>query len=409
MQSASVAKATATPMHPDDAQFLGALTGAIEKYSNTPSPYAGAQFAGPGALEPVRELGFLPTMEVRPDRAWIDGGSGAYGPGYDGAISAWTSSSLGFGGDVDLNAAAFRSAMNAAPASSWDALSQQADARIAAGTYDRFSDLGHAIVDDGSFSQRAERFAHALTYTRPDAAEQIAAFRSPPNSKAAAFDAMLGGGPFATLAGSAMYASGRSDQDAYFAATVVGSAGGIVGGPAGFQMPRAPQASSFASARGNKIDGPFTPSDIPGAESRVVSFGRNEAVYVVDNGSGLPLRADGLITGPHVGRGKGTLPEPIGGRSAGEHRGHIIPEGGVDTPSYVNNQFNLISEAPRSNLGLKKSIDLQASRLAAENPNSVIRFIGEPVRNIGETRPFAMTYYITKDGQVVQALSVFNK
>ncbi|HDR9179635.1 TPA: LysM peptidoglycan-binding domain-containing protein [Burkholderia vietnamiensis] len=414
VQAASAEKITSGPTRYEDAVY-GQLVDAFGSAGSAPNPYMAMQFAGPGAPSPIRDLGVGPEMHVTPNGAWIDAGTGAaatgvaYGSGYDGALSAWSSSSLGYGGDVDLNAAAFRSTMNATPGSSWDALTQLADARIAAGTYDRFSDLGHAIVDDGSIGQRVERFAHALTYTRPDAAEQIAAFRAPLSPKAAAFDAMLSGGPFATLAGSAMYASGRSDQDAFYAATVVGSAGGIVGGPAGFQMPRAPQASSFASARSNRIGGPFTPSDIPGTESRVVAFGRNEAVYVVDNGSGLPLRADGLISGSHVGRGKGTLPEPIGGRSVGEHRGHIIPEGGVDTPSYVNNQFNLISEAPRSNLGLKKSIDLQASRLAAENPNSVVRFIGEPVRNIGETRPFAMTYYITKDGQLVQALSVFNK
>ncbi|OXI87196.1 hypothetical protein CFB40_16100 [Burkholderia sp. AU31652] len=133
MQAASAAKNNATPMHPDDAQFLGALTGAIEAYSNTPSPYAGAQFAGPGALESVRELGFLPTMEVRPDRAWIDGGSGAYGPGYGGALAAWSSSDLVDTSKVDLNAAAFRSAMNAAPALSWDALSGVQAAGPAAG------------------------------------------------------------------------------------------------------------------------------------------------------------------------------------------------------------------------------------------------------------------------------------
>ncbi|WP_185735876.1 hypothetical protein, partial [Burkholderia stagnalis] len=112
MQSASATKTTATPMHPDDAQFLGALTGAIEKYGNAPSLYAGAQFAGPGALGPVRELGLLPAIEVRSNTAWIDGGSVAYGPGYAGEPSARTSSGLGFGDKVDLNAVAFRSSMS---------------------------------------------------------------------------------------------------------------------------------------------------------------------------------------------------------------------------------------------------------------------------------------------------------
>lgn len=94
-----------------------------------------------------------------------------FGASYDGPLSGVSVASLGYSSDVDLDAAAFRSAMNTAPASSWDALTQQANARIADGTYDRFSDLGHAITDDGSIGQRLERFAHAMTYGRPDAAE----------------------------------------------------------------------------------------------------------------------------------------------------------------------------------------------------------------------------------------------
>ncbi|WP_175875910.1 LysM peptidoglycan-binding domain-containing protein [Burkholderia sp. BCC0097] len=99
IQGASVAKANASPMHPDDVQFLGALTGAIEAYSNTPSPYAGAQFAGPGAL---------PLDAINVTASGSTSGLGAlYGTGYDGAFAAWSDDTR-----LNLNDAAFRSAMN---------------------------------------------------------------------------------------------------------------------------------------------------------------------------------------------------------------------------------------------------------------------------------------------------------
>ncbi|WP_185734241.1 LysM peptidoglycan-binding domain-containing protein [Burkholderia stagnalis] len=147
MNAASVAKTNATPMHPDDAERFAQLADAFGKYSDAPSPYAGAQFAGPGALGPIRELGFLPTMEVRPDRAWIDGGSGAaattvaYGTGYAGALSAWTPAGMSFGGNVDLDAAAFRAGMNETGTIqnlSWmeDQLAFNPVAQVAKGAYD---------------------------------------------------------------------------------------------------------------------------------------------------------------------------------------------------------------------------------------------------------------------------------
>ncbi|WP_157768638.1 hypothetical protein [Burkholderia ambifaria] len=248
----------------EDAVY-GQLVDAFSSASSVPNPYAasGMLFAGPGAPSPIRDLGVGPAMRITPNGAWIDAGAGAaatgvaYGSRYDGALSAWSSSSLGFGGEVDLNAAAFRSAMNDSSVSSWGALTQQADARIATGTYDRFSDLGHAIVDGGSFGQRVEQFAHALTYTRPDAAEQIAAFRASPNMTAATFDAMLGS-PLAGAAGGLMYASGRSGRDAYFAATIAGSAEGIAAGAAGFYARSAPQLSVAATIR--RIGVPESPS-----------------------------------------------------------------------------------------------------------------------------------------------------
>ncbi|MEN8517159.1 LysM peptidoglycan-binding domain-containing protein [Burkholderia sp. RS02] len=99
IQGASVGKSNATPMHPDDARFLGALTGAIEAYSNTPNPYTGAQFAGPGAL---------PLDAINVTASGSTSGLGAlYGTGYDGAFAAWSDDTR-----LNLNDAAFRSAMS---------------------------------------------------------------------------------------------------------------------------------------------------------------------------------------------------------------------------------------------------------------------------------------------------------
>jgi hypothetical protein len=75
----------------------------------------------------------------------------------------------------------------------------------------------------------------------------------------------------------------------------------------------------------------------------------------------------------------------------------LIPEGGVEDPRLVNVRPNIISEARRSNLGTKKTFDNLVSRIAAENPNSVIKVIAEPLRRPGQRRPFAVTYWIVKD------------
>ncbi|WP_196491728.1 LysM peptidoglycan-binding domain-containing protein [Burkholderia territorii] len=101
VQGASTAKSNATPMHPDDARFLGAFAGAMEAYGNTPNPYAGAQFAGPGALPVELEITF------GSERSGV-----MYGAGYGGALSQWMPSGMINSTQIDLNAAAFRSAMS---------------------------------------------------------------------------------------------------------------------------------------------------------------------------------------------------------------------------------------------------------------------------------------------------------
>ena len=43
--------------------------------------------------------------------------------------------------------------------------------------------------------------------------------------------------------------------------------------------------------------------------------------------------------------------------------GHLIPEGGVDNPEFVNIPENIISESAVSNLDLKNILDLKASEI----------------------------------------------
>ncbi|HEX6640288.1 MAG TPA: hypothetical protein VF215_04210, partial [Thermoanaerobaculia bacterium] len=131
-------------------------------------------------------------------------------------------------------------------------------------------------------------------------------------------------------------------------------------------------------------------------------------VKIVTNANGVPLVAEGTITGPHPRRAKGYRPTPAGGLTPGDHRGHLIPEGGVDNQKLVNVRENLISESPSSNLGPKKTFDLLASRIAAENPGAVVRTRHEPLYRPGETRPYAVTHWILKNGIVVHGETVFN-
>ncbi|SAL00415.1 Cytotoxic [Caballeronia temeraria] len=229
----------------------------------------GMMFAGPGAPSSDFQL---PTVFVTPDSAKLhpqfvtpEGASTglAYGPGYNGALSGLTVAPAGFGNDVDLNAAAFRVPTTGTGKSSWDALTQQADARIADGTYDRFSDMGHAITDPGSFGDRLKRLAHAATYTRPDADEQTAAALSPPpmSTGDAAIDSMRSS-PFAGMAGGIAYELGGTDTDALYASQAAGSLGGVAASVAGYQLPKALQAESRASVSRSNAKVRVAPVDV---------------------------------------------------------------------------------------------------------------------------------------------------
>ncbi len=135
---------------------------------------------------------------------------------------------------------------------------------------------------------------------------------------------------------------------------------------------------------------------------------KSEISYVTDPKTGLTIEAVGKITGTHPGRKKGMLPEPQGGRMPGEHRGHLIPEGGVRDPSKVNVQKNLISESPQSNLRLKKSFDIKASKLADAFPTKIVHTRHRPLRHSGETRPYAVEHWIEVNGKKVYGVTIFN-
>ena len=147
--------------------------------------------------------------------------------------------------------------------------------------------------------------------------------------------------------------------------------------------------------------------DLPEPPQHVRVSKRGDAIYYLDE-QGLPVRADAPIVGPHRGRGKGYRPEPVGGREAGHHRGHLVPENAVANPKDVNVPENIISETPASNLGPKKVFENKAAQTAATAPSRT-RFISDPIRDPGATVPKAVTHYVTQDGKVVKAETVLNK
>ena len=87
----------------------------------------------------------------------------------------------------------------------------------------------------------------------------------------------------------------------------------------------------------------------------------------------------------------------------------MAPDGGVDNPRLVNVPQNIISEAPRSNLGPKKVFDNLLSRIAAQNPYAVVRGRHTPLFRPGETRPYAVEHQIFVNGKEVHKVVVPNK
>lgn len=135
---------------------------------------------------------------------------------------------------------------------------------------------------------------------------------------------------------------------------------------------------------------------------------RGSAAYEVD-ASGVTINAVGRIAGSHKGRIKGYRPEPVGGRGPGDHRGHLVPEGGVANPADVNVRENMIAEARASNLGPKRSFDLLASRIADRNPGAIVETLHTPLRRQGEARPYAVTHSLVVDGRIVHTVTIPNQ
>jgi hypothetical protein len=157
-----------------------------------------------------------------------------------------------------------------------------------------------------------------------------------------------------------------------------------------------------AAATGETIGGK-TPT-----AAREIRLGDGDVVYKVDE-FGRTIEVDARISGPHRGRPKGRRPDPPGGLTPGEHRGHLAPEGGAPDPRLVNVPENIISEAPKSNLGPKKAFDNLLSRVAAQNPNAVVRGRHRPVFRPGETRPYAVEHRIVVDGKEVFKILITNE
>jgi LysM repeat protein len=142
--------------------------------------------------------------------------------------------------------------------------------------------------------------------------------------------------------------------------------------------------------------------------AREIRLGDGDVIYKVDE-LGRTVEVDARITGPHRGRPKGHRPDPPGGLTPGEHRGHLAPEGGAPDPRLVNVPQNIISEAPSSNLGPKKAFDNLLSRLAAQNPGATVRGRHRPVFKAGENRPYAVEHRIFVNGKEVYKVVIPNK
>jgi hypothetical protein len=172
---------------------------------------------------------------------------------------------------------------------------------------------------------------------------------------------------------------------------------------------RSTSAAGAAATEGTQaVEGAGTLAPEAGPEVTEITLGNGDVVYKVDE-LGRTLEVDARISGPHRGRAKGPRPDPPGGLVPGEHRGHLAPEGGVDDPSLVNVPENIISEAPGSNLGPKKSFDYLLSRIAAENPSSVVRGRHKPLFRPGDTRPYAVEHMIVVDGKTVHTVVIPNR
>ena len=130
--------------------------------------------------------------------------------------------------------------------------------------------------------------------------------------------------------------------------------------------------------------------------------------YVIDENTGRAEIAVGRITGKHTGRDKGSLPSMLGGMEASDHKGHGIPEGGVDDQDLVNTLANLVPQDGTANVSHKKVFENFVIKYAEDHPNRTVHTIHERHYVGDELRPKAETHYMVLDGKVIGAVTIGN-
>jgi RHS repeat-associated protein len=145
-----------------------------------------------------------------------------------------------------------------------------------------------------------------------------------------------------------------------------------------------------------------------GSSTSIVPYDPVQFNAIIDS-QGLTVQAEGRITGPHPGRAKGYVPDPVGGKSLSHHKGHLVPEGLVENPEVVNVKANIISEAAKSNLSPKRIFENLAGKIAKENPGAIVKTHHVPIRFPGSSVPYEVYHYITVNGKIVHAVTIKNQ
>jgi RHS repeat-associated protein len=139
----------------------------------------------------------------------------------------------------------------------------------------------------------------------------------------------------------------------------------------------------------------FLSDDTPMPEgTRRIEYGNGEAVYYIDP-KGRIIRAEGVLNPPETydKQGVSSSIKPEDFISGVDHRGHLIPERGVENASYVNVKENVIAEhGTKSNLSVKKKWENRAIDHALENSDSKFKSIHEPKYNGDEMRPHEVVH-----------------
>jgi hypothetical protein len=177
-----------------------------------------------------------------------------------------------------------------------------------------------------------------------------------------------------------------------------------------FHYSRSPVSSPVRSVRSQV--GEYSSQSLglePSRAMNSVELGAGGDAIYRRGSNGLTEEAEGVIAGPHPGRKKGPRPDPEGGLTSGDHRGHLIPENHVEHPEAVNVVENLISEAPGSNLGPKKRFENLVGSIKKAQPDADVRFHSRLLRHPGVVRPYAVQHTIRVNGVVVHSVTIPNE